>query len=119
MDDAELLDILEPHYVNMGFAWGEEAREAARKSVTFKQLKARDAAKDATQGAHYSHTALLKLKSEWEKAARIDELENCCDDCGFWHGDDETMAMTFAERRDQLEAERRTSDLGRRKGEGE
>lgn len=44
MDDAELLDILEPHYVNMGFAWGEEAREAARKSVTFKQLKARDAA---------------------------------------------------------------------------
>lgn len=43
-DDEELLDILEPHYANMGFAWGEEAREAAKKSVTYKQLKARDAA---------------------------------------------------------------------------
>lgn len=40
-DDLEkiLIDALEPHYTNMGFEWGADARNAAKKSVTYKNLK--------------------------------------------------------------------------------
>lgn len=40
--DEELIEILEPHYWNMGFKEGGEARNAVLSSQTYKNLKARD-----------------------------------------------------------------------------
>jgi hypothetical protein len=42
--------------------------------------------------------------AERERAARIDELQHCCDECGFWHDAHTTKgkAQTFDERLAEL-----------------
>lgn len=56
--DKELINILEPHYWNLGFKEGAEAQNAVINSLTYKRLLARD--KELARKAEY--------------AARFDEL---------------------------------------------
>lgn len=46
LTDEKLIDILEPHYWNMGFKEGEETRNAVLKSVTYKLISRLIAARE-------------------------------------------------------------------------